>query len=365
MNSKPSGSERNINFSLDPATIVMRAYFMRFKCMLFISFILCSSLARALPTIVDDQLDGDSIIPQDTVFQQNESDGVISSNDQNEDKNVSDQIENLSEFYSANNSNIDNQNQDLSFNNQPKALNGQLQSSDANNQPTVSDTNDQPEGSITDNETGDSNTGLSTQSSEIGNQPGGSITDNETGDFDDSLSTQASEIFPIRIQDQHGVRDVAYSKTPDGYAIIDSDVVYGGVDEILVSQVSDDFESGLNARAFSIRAAAGWPNGVILYKYDSVLGERAMSGIVKVAINRWLAKAPYLTFKKVWPNSPNLDMNVLTISTMPCTGSNANVGFHHKPLIMHLQRACSDPNFFFPGAVTDATHEFGHVLGQS
>jgi hypothetical protein len=183
-----------------------------------------------------------------------------------------------------------------------------------------------------------------------------------------TVLAQNSPIYPVNktlttvtiSDDNYGTRNVSYFVTSNGLAIIDGDVVYGTVQDLLQHTIENSTAGNANGkRAFS--ASNVWPSPVITYKYDSDDSERQLSSIVNEAIRRWNVGAPYLTFTRASPNGPDPVDGVVTISVGDCDGCHAAiVGFTPTgSLAMNLQQHCSD------GTCTpdEATHEFGHVIG--
>ena len=141
----------------------------------------------------------------------------------------------------------------------------------------------------------------------------------------------------LRISDGfYGTRDVSYFVTSTGNAIIDGDVLYGTEEQLLQHTHVD----GQVARAFSVINQA-WPGGVLTYKYASNDAETKLKAIVDAAIQRWLTKAPYLTFKRLPGNNNNAANGVVTITATDCDGCWSNIGYANNNRRLNLQQACS------------------------
>ena len=177
-----------------------------------------------------------------------------------------------------------------------------------------------------------------------------------------------SPIFPrgknmksVRIRDDvHGERDVAYWVTPDGYAIIDGDVIFGTEEELLSRIVNGHEPPHNRARAFT--QYNPWPSATVKYNYEDATAESVLKYVVDPAIELWKNKTGYLNFIHV-TNSATPQNGVVTIKKTICGGCNANIGYSDKPLAMNLQQGCG----LSGGScgVPEAVHEFGHVLGKS
>lgn len=163
--------------------------------------------------------------------------------------------------------------------------------------------------------------------------------------------------------DTYGTRNVSYWVTDNGLAVIDGDVIYGTVEDLLAHNLTAN-PPNITRRAHSIfRTANPWNGATITYKFDSDCTENAfgVGAIVNGAIANWKATAPYLTFKKV-PNSGVGENGVLMIKAPSCGGCNSPIGFFNLPMTLNLQQMCPTS----PGScgVAEATHEFGHALGK-
>lgn len=179
-----------------------------------------------------------------------------------------------------------------------------------------------------------------------------------------------SPLYPIKnntvlaINDNtYGVRNVSYWVTDDGLAVIDGDVIYGTVQDLLAHSLTAN-PPNVTRRAHSIfRTANPWAGATITYKFDSDCTENTLGvgAIVDGAIANWKATAPYLTFKKV-PNSGVGENGVLMIVAPSCGGCSSPIGFYNSPMTLYLQQMCPTT----PGScgVAEATHEFGHALGK-
>ena len=144
--------------------------------------------------------------------------------------------------------------------------------------------------------------------------------------------------------------------------MIDGDVVYGTLQDLIAHTIDNSSDGSVHARAFS--APNTWPNAVITYKYDSDATELVLGSIVSEAIQRWRDGAPYLTFTATSPNGPEPTNGIVTITSKDCDGCHATIGFlASNPLSMNLQQDCPGN----PGVcgADEANHEFGHVLGKS
>lgn len=327
---------------------------MDFKLFFLILLALCPCLGLVIPSTPEEEL-GDIAADSQTPLYRNRFNSDTSPNGGDGKLIAAGQTEGLDTTGSTDDLNIDSANGDLGVVNQIQYLsaNNIKEDSSANSQTRDSSTTS-PEDLGINSQSGETGTTIQSEASDTNPQPEAS----EPGFTPPNRDTTV-----IRIQDDHGVRNVACSTTPDGYAITNGDVIYGTVEDLLSHQVSDDFQPSLSARAFSVRPTNGWPNGIIPYRFDSDSGEQAMKDVVNVAIAHWLANAPYLTFTQVRPNSAKPNGDVLTISTLPCSGCNAVIGHNNDIQIMHLQRSCDRANAGYYGRVDDATHEFGHVLG--
>jgi hypothetical protein len=166
----------------------------------------------------------------------------------------------------------------------------------------------------------------------------------------------------ILIKDSvYGTRNVSYWATDSGLAIIDGDVVYGTLENLLSHSVTGPRNT--SKRAHSVTGAQAWPSATVTYKFDSAATETVLGAIVNGAIANWLAVAPYLTFTKV-ANTAVGQNGVVTIVGPDCSGCNSAIGFSNIPLVMNLQQACPADPTSGSCTVVEATHEFGHLLGE-
>ena len=173
----------------------------------------------------------------------------------------------------------------------------------------------------------------------------------------------------ITIRDNlYGTRNVSYFTTIHGLAVIDGDVVYGTVEDLLSKDVqrlsSNDQIHPLSGRAFSAFSPEAWPNGVINYQFDSEEGASQMGAIVDGAIARWQESAPYLTFNQVLPSGNVTAPGVLSIRVAVCGDCGATLGYNEEdPRFMLLEPSCPSTPLSHCN-VSDVTHELGHVLGN-
>jgi len=172
----------------------------------------------------------------------------------------------------------------------------------------------------------------------------------------------------------YGLRNVSYFVVGD-LAIIDGDVVYGTIDQLLSHDVTlnpnilDDLSRGIKTtRALSVlgsNADALWPSATVTYRYASDDTATTLMSDVDTAIARWRSTAPWLTFNRLMPNHNNTEKGVTTIRMVECGGCWSHIGFNASaPRIMNLQRKCGKLENQVCNADT-ATHEFGHLLGMS
>lgn len=167
-------------------------------------------------------------------------------------------------------------------------------------------------------------------------------------------SPNRQDWYKLEIRDpRFGHRNVSYFVTDTGLAVVDGDVIYGPVEDLLahsVVNIVDDL-------AFSVPfpGASAWPSATVQYKYNNNSCETALQAQVGRAIAKWQSVAPYLTFTKLI-NSDTPTAGVVTISQpggrdLSCQ---ASIGFSNTPLHVWLD-SCDD-------AAT--IHELGHVLGK-
>jgi len=169
----------------------------------------------------------------------------------------------------------------------------------------------------------------------------------------------------------YGLRNVSYFVVGD-LAIIDGDVIYGTIDQLLSHDVTlnpdmlNDHSRGIKtARAHSVlssNADALWPSATVAYRYASDDTAMALMSDVNTAIGRWRSTAPWLTFNRLMPNHNDTEKGVTTIRMVECGGCWSHIGFHPtRPLIMNLEQKCGMDG---PCGVDTTTHEFGHLLGM-
>jgi hypothetical protein len=159
----------------------------------------------------------------------------------------------------------------------------------------------------------------------------------------------------LEIQDEfYGHRNVSYFVTSAGLALIDGDVVYGPVEDLLTHSTNQSITEEVSTQSFSVQSPR--PSARVHYKYDSDTTETALRGVVPVAISRWKGIATYLNFVPI-ANSDAPIHGVLTItSTWGVDNGNANIGYGSDPHTMNL---CSSNC-----GADQATQEYGHTLGR-
>ena len=166
----------------------------------------------------------------------------------------------------------------------------------------------------------------------------------------------------------YGTRDVSYFVVND-LAIIDGDVIYGTVNQLRSHDInlnpliqSENSQTTKERRSLSVFSNNAWPSATVAYRYESNDVATTLIPIVNAAIGRWKSAAPWLTFKRLEPNSNIATNGVTTIRATECGGCNSNIGFTGAPRFMNLQQACPSK----PGTcgINEATHEFGHLLGR-
>lgn len=170
-------------------------------------------------------------------------------------------MDSTADFYQYNpveGSNIDGQIGDLSSNSRVGDLNSNNQNGDINSisQDGHPDTNSENE----DISISSLPKTLPTDSEYLGSdlilQPEAFNTDNSSKEQDPDISIQIQEVISLRIQDEQGICEVAYFTTSDGYAVINGNVIYGPVENLLAREIGDDSDIGIDARAFSIPQGA-------------------------------------------------------------------------------------------------------------
>lgn len=159
----------------------------------------------------------------------------------------------------------------------------------------------------------------------------------------------------------YGVRNVSYWEAFDGLAIIDGDVLYGTVEELLSHNVTG--QEPLARRAHSIfRTVNPWASATVTYQFSNAATQTLVGSIVNSAIANWKATAPYLSFKRI-ADSATAQNGVVQINAVPCGGCfSSKIGFYNIPLVMNLQQSCGTSTSGC--GVAQATHEFGHILGK-
>ena len=172
------------------------------------------------------------------------------------------------------------------------------------------------------------------------------------------------EDFSITIRHpDYGVRNVTYFVV-DGDAIIDGDVHFGPVEELLAYSVptdtdpnhDSDEDSYLDRRALSYFQSKkrSWPDGTWKYTYESDKTERLLKKVVNEGISRWKKRAPYFKFVKVKKNKRTKGIVTIFAKKGTC---HANIGYWGKKEYMEV-------NLDQPGCgPNQATHEIGHSLG--
>ncbi|KAF4615156.1 hypothetical protein D9613_003380 [Agrocybe pediades] len=169
----------------------------------------------------------------------------------------------------------------------------------------------------------------------------------------------------IAIKDEYGhIREVAYWVNSDNEAVIDGDIIYGSVDDLMANAHTTEGEdrNSFERRSLSVfRGAKTWPRGMLVYKYKDEDTEHLLQHFVDEAIETWRRSAPYLKFRRL-SNSAEPKDGVVTITANPCGGCNAHVGYDgQRPLRMNLQQSCGARRGGCHYA--EALHEIGHLLG--
>lgn len=165
----------------------------------------------------------------------------------------------------------------------------------------------------------------------------------------------ARPIRTIQLNDHYfGSRKVAYY-TFDGLAVIDGDIIYGPIDNLLAN--SGALARTQRQRKRAISDSRTWPSATVKFTYLSEETESSLSAVVNEAIRRWKTRAPYLDFLKLKNDFARTD-GVVTITSFNGSCS-ASVGYRQDESVRHHMNL--DSKTCDSGA---ATHEFGHVLGQ-
>ena len=184
------------------------------------------------------------------------------------------------------------------------------------------------------------------------------------------VPTNDSPIYPVNKtlstvtihDDFYGTRNVSYWVTSNNLAIIDGDVVYGTLQDLLDHTIKTP-TTGISKAKRAFSAPNVWQAPIVIYKYDSDDTERRISSIVNEAIQRWNVGAPYIAFTATSPNGADHRDGVLTINATDCNGCQASIGFSASSgaMSMNLQQDCNKTGLHC--GPDEATHEFGHVLG--
>lgn len=148
-----------------------------------------------------------------------------------------------------------------------------------------------------------------------------------------------------------GHRNVSYFVTDTGLAILDGDIIYGPVEKLLAHRANDSVDG------LSCSFGNPWPSATVMYKYIDDATETELKDLVNTAIARWRSVASYLTFAKLI-NSDAPTPGVVTIRQR-CGAFNchASLGYSSDALHVWLCKGQCD--------ASAATHEFGHILGDS
>ena len=136
----------------------------------------------------------------------------------------------------------------------------------------------------------------------------------------------------------------------------DGDVVLGTEADLEKVRVTNEQHQ---ARAFSIfDGLQKWPNGNLIYKFESQAVQTALGPRVDSAIARWTApnQAPWMKFTRKTPGVA--ENGVLQITSVVNGGCNSVTGYSTGKLSMNLE-----PN---DGGcpVEEIAHEIGHALGK-
>ena len=149
-----------------------------------------------------------------------------------------------------------------------------------------------------------------------------------------------------------GPRNVSYYISFNGLAIIDGDIVYGTVDELLNDSIANDIaEPFLTRRAFTDPRRA-WPNANVIYKFIDADTQDRLAPRVDSATFTWRNLAPYVRFTRLsFSDIPTNGVVTITGSEGRCF---SKIGFRDIPLDMNLASGCGVP---------ETIQEFGHALG--
>ncbi|KAF2870662.1 hypothetical protein BDV95DRAFT_668810 [Massariosphaeria phaeospora] len=170
------------------------------------------------------------------------------------------------------------------------------------------------------------------------------------------------------LDDTYGFREVGYTVVDDN-VIIDGDILYGSSNMFQQAQsaaaaaiVSGDGHAHLTTRGHSAKPKAPWTDATVVYNYISDDVEKQLKPTVDGAIGTWLKVAPYLTFKRVYPNGPE-QRGILSIQGSECSGCWATLGFNRRQQqAMRIQTGCTAGGTVACGVI-ETVHELGHVLG--
>ena len=159
------------------------------------------------------------------------------------------------------------------------------------------------------------------------------------------------------------VRDISYRVDNDGLAIYDGDIIFGTEQQLLAAAVSKEKRDDVSvenpvsptmARSFSHDVA--FPNGVIPFYFNTDADSNAQLANVNQAQARWTKVAPYLKFKYLGVNpTTGFGINITSTDTGCYTSDNALYKIF-GPYNMSLNKTVC--------GVDQATHEFGHALGE-
>ena len=97
------------------------------------------------------------------------------------------------------------------------------------------------------------------------------------------LCTQKARVYHgLEIRDPNfGHRNVSYSVTDTGLAILDGDIIYGPVEKLLAHRANDSVDD------LSYSFGNPWPSATVMYKYIDDAIETQLKDLVNTAIARW------------------------------------------------------------------------------
>lgn len=185
-------------------------------------------------------------------------------------------------------------------------------------------------------------------------------------DFDIFSPPPGKNLTTTTIWDRlYGFREVAYWFTDNGLAIIDGDIIYGTMSDLLAASATAEArlkhpeKFPHSGRVDSWEEP--WPDRTIRYSYADEADEEALDALIKESFSYWSIFAPGLNIERLPANTPGTRERPVLNVTFVCGVCYTTADGPGKPrmAISTVNHKGCDKSCRLAGAI----HEFGHVLG--